>query len=241
MNTNLYDRDGFVLKEVPIRTDEDRHACMRMLLAKDRHMTLCRSEYSEEHIRAYVEHGTAFLYYHPVGDIETMVCFAIVKQKKRVLDILLVCAAPNTQNFGTMIAYAIYAYAIMKKCKKLYAAPRTERLRATFMHYGFTHLRGVRGIDEVFEKNGDYDDNTAYKVYTPCRTKPYAPPQSRPTSIDTHQCTQFAVARRQQLYRRVRGGAFNSAVDISESKVWEAGQPAPTQPPSLHSGSASVL
>lgn len=152
MNTNLYDRDGFVLKELPIRTDEDRHACMRMLLAKDRHMTLCRSEYSEEHIRAYVEEGTAFLYYHPVGDIETMVCFAIVKQKKRVLDILLVCAAPNTQNFGTMIAYAIYAYAIVKKCKKLYAAPRTERLRATFMHYGFIHLRGVRGIDEVFEK-----------------------------------------------------------------------------------------
>lgn len=152
MNTNLYDREGFVLKELPIRTEEDRYACMRMLLENDRHRTLCHSEYSEEHIRAYVEDGTAFLYYHPVGDIETTVCFAIVKHKKQVLDILLICAVPNTQNFGTMIAYAIYTYALVKKCKKLYAAPRTEKLRTTFMRYGFTHLRGVRGIDEVFEK-----------------------------------------------------------------------------------------
>jgi hypothetical protein len=152
MNTNLYDREGFVLKELPIRTEEDRHACLRMLLENDRHRPLCHSEYSEEHIRAYVENGTAFLYYHPVDDIETMVCFAIVKQKKRVLDILLVCAAPNTHNFDNMIVHAIYTYSISKKCKKLYAAPRTERLRTTFMRYGFTHLRGTRGIDEVFEK-----------------------------------------------------------------------------------------
>lgn len=152
MNTNLYDRDGFLLKILPIRSDADRYACLRLLLTKNRYQTLCHTEYSEEHIRTYVEDSTAFLYCHPVGAIEEILCFAILKHKKDVMDILLICAVPNDTKFGTMIAHAIYKYAVMNKCKRMRTTPRTEKLRNTFLRHGFVHLQGERGVDEVLVK-----------------------------------------------------------------------------------------
>jgi hypothetical protein len=152
MNTNLYDREGFEEKVVPIRTEEDRYACLKLLVGKNRHMTLCQRLYSEEHIRTIVEDSTALLYYHPVGALEDMVCFALVAHRKPKLEIRLVCSVPNTQRFGNMIGYLIFSYAIQKKCKKLTCSPRTSELRATFLRHGFVNSYGTEGKNEVLEK-----------------------------------------------------------------------------------------
>jgi hypothetical protein len=152
MNTNLYDREGFQEKVVPIRTEEDRYACLKLLVGKHRHMTLCQSRYSEEHIKTIIEDSTALLYYHPVGAIEEIVCFALVAHRKPKLEIRLTCAVPNTQRFGNMIAYLIFSYAIQKRCKKMTCVPRTPQLRDTFLRHGFVHYHGTKGIDEVLEK-----------------------------------------------------------------------------------------
>lgn len=50
-----------------------------------------------------------------------------------------------------MISYSIYNFAIKNKCKFLYVVPRTLELRKTFMKYGFEHIFGNEGIDEVLE------------------------------------------------------------------------------------------
>jgi hypothetical protein len=152
MNTNLYDREGFQEKVVPIRTEEDQYACLKLLVGKHRHMKLCQGLYSEEHIKTSIEDSTALLYYHPVGAIEDVVCFALVAHRKNRLEIQLICAVPNTQRFGNMIAYLMFSYAVQKKCKKLMCSPRTPELRATFLRHGFVHYHGTKGLDEVLEK-----------------------------------------------------------------------------------------
>ncbi len=69
-----------------------------------------------------------------------------------MLDIHLVCAIPNTERYGQMIAYFLYLFALNKKCTRMYTSPRTPKLRDTFIKYGFEHFIGVREIDEVLIK-----------------------------------------------------------------------------------------
>lgn len=94
-----------------------------------------------------------YIILHYIDTIETIVGFALLKIiKNSVLDILLICAIQNEELIGNMVEYSVYMFAVSKKCKKIYTAPRTPVLRTSFMKYGFIHLRGVQDIDEVLVK-----------------------------------------------------------------------------------------
>ncbi len=100
-------------------------------------------------------------FFHTPSDPEDIVTFALVKirnkKKGKILDILLVCAIPNHKRFGQMIAFSLYNFAQKKNCKFLYTSPRTPELRNTFIKYGFEPIHGIKGIDEVLEK--EVEDN----------------------------------------------------------------------------------
>lgn len=152
MNTNLLDREKYKQVIRPLKTDEDKSDCLRHLTLSDKHVLLCRNTYSSEHINKIIEESD-YVIFHYMDTIETIVGFALLKiLKNTVLDILLVCAIQNEDRIGNMIAYSVYSFAIVKKCKKIYTAPRTPDLRKTFIKYGFEHLRGVEDIDEVLCK-----------------------------------------------------------------------------------------
>ena len=104
-------------------------------------------------VKSVIESSNYFLYYHTKQNIEEIICFTLIKINKKVCDILLLCAIPNNKEFGSMMAYKVYEFAIFKKCNKIYTAPRTNLLRKTFIRYGFEHLRGVKDYDEVLVKN----------------------------------------------------------------------------------------
>jgi len=63
----------------------------------------------------------------------------------------LLCTVRNTKRFGQMLAYALYIFAITKKCSFIYASPRTPKLQETFINYGFDHVFSIRD-DIVLEK-----------------------------------------------------------------------------------------
>lgn len=81
-----------------------------------------------------------------------MVGFALLKARKHILEIILLYAIPNEEKFGTMVAFGAYKIALMKRCDKIYIAPRNHELRQTFMRHGYTTLCGTEDINEVMEK-----------------------------------------------------------------------------------------
>lgn len=136
----------------PLITEDDKADCYKFLTHSDKHLLLCRNTYTSKHINSIIEESD-FIILHYMDTIENIVGFALVKiMKKNVLDILLLCAIHNEERLGSMVAYSVYSFAVAKKCKKIYTAPRTSALRDTFMKYGFEHLRGVKDIDEVLVK-----------------------------------------------------------------------------------------
>lgn len=74
------------------------------------------------------------------------------------MDILLLCAIPNAEQFGNMIVHSVFTFALVKHCTKIYTSPRTSALRKTFVKYGFEHLHGVEDIDEVMVKYVDLQE-----------------------------------------------------------------------------------
>ncbi len=126
MNTNIYNRSKYVEKIVPIRNDDDRMSCYMLL--------------------------THLIYHHTKDSVTNIVCFSLLSLQKHTLDILLLCAKNNEERLGNMASYSIFSFAVRKKCKRMYAEPRTESLRITFIKYGFEHLRGVKDINEVLVK-----------------------------------------------------------------------------------------
>jgi hypothetical protein len=153
MNRNYFFRENeFVLKVVPVTKEENKNSCHRLLTFKNRHLPLYHNEYDEKYINSVIESSNYFLYYHTKQSIEEIICFALIEINKKVCDIHLICSIPNGQQFGSMIAYSVYEFAIKKKCNKIYTSPRTELLRKTFIKYGFEHLRGIKNYDEVLVK-----------------------------------------------------------------------------------------
>lgn len=152
MNTNRLNRDDYELKILPLVSEEDKESCFRYLTLGNRHLALCHGFYSDKHINTVIESSDTLLVYTEKANINNIVAFSLIEFKRRALDILLLCAIPNNKQFGNMIAYSVYQYAIKNKCRYIYTAPRTEQLRATFMRYGFEHLRGLKGYDEVLVK-----------------------------------------------------------------------------------------
>jgi hypothetical protein len=150
MNTNVFNRDDYVLKILPISKEDDKNSCFKLLTSSNRHIIVCQNQYSDDkYINSVIKSSNYFIYYHPKNNINEILCFSLVKINKKICDILLLCAMQNTKQYGRMIAYSVQGFAISKKCDKLYVAPRTEALRNTFIKYGFEHLRGIRSYDEV--------------------------------------------------------------------------------------------
>lgn len=153
MNSNYFFREGdFLLKIIPVLREYNKNSCHRLLTFGDKHLSLCHNIYSEKHINSIIESSNYFLYYHTKQSIEDIICFALVEINKKVCDIHLLCSIQNNQEFGRMIAYSVYEFAIKKKCTKIYTSPRTDALRKTFIKYGFQHLRGIKDYDEVLVK-----------------------------------------------------------------------------------------
>lgn len=152
MNTNFLNREKYKHMIQQLRTEDDKADCFKHLTFSNKHLSLCHNTYTSEHINMIIEESD-YIILHYMDTIENIVGFALLKMlKKGVLDILLVCAIQNEERLGSMVAYSVYSFAVSKKCKKIYTAPRTSALRKTFMKYGFEHLRGVQDIDEVLVK-----------------------------------------------------------------------------------------
>jgi hypothetical protein len=153
MNSNYFFRENeYILKIIPVLRENNKNSCHRLLTFGDKHISLCHNLYSEKHINSIIESSNYFVYYHTKQSIEDIICFALIEINKKICDIHLICSIPNNQEFGRMIAYAIYEFAIKKRCNKIYTSPRTELLRKTFIKYGFEHLRGIKDYDEVLVK-----------------------------------------------------------------------------------------
>ena len=153
MNTNRLNREDYTFKPVPLRNIMDKHMCSLMLTQGSKHISLCHHTYNDKQIVAIVENSEYFLFYHKKGLIEEIVAFSLVKFRNKGLDILLLCALPNSNEFGRMMAYSTYKFANEKKCMKICAAPRNDALRHTFLRYGFKPGFGTKDVDEVLEKD----------------------------------------------------------------------------------------
>ncbi len=152
MNTNRLDREDFGFKNIPLRNEEDRYSCGLLLTGGSKHMPLCHHTYNDKQIQAIIENSQYLLFHHIKGKIDEIVAFSLVKFRNKGLDIQLLCALPNSNEYGKMMAYTSYKFAIKNKCIKIYAAPRNDALRNTFLRYGFSPGFGTKDINEVLEK-----------------------------------------------------------------------------------------
>ena len=157
----------YIEKIIPIKTEEDKDACLRFLTINHNILTLCQGFYDDKYINSIVEYSDCLIYFINQGTNKDIVAFALVKSrsKKRgkILDILLSCAVPNKNKFGKMIAHSLYNFAVKYKYPFLYVSPRTPALRTTFIKYGFESIHGIEGVDEVLEKEIDLNVPTFYK------------------------------------------------------------------------------
>jgi len=149
----------YIEKIIPIKTEEDKDACLRFLTISNNSLTLCHRYYTEEYINSIIEYSDSLLYFSSKENQNDIVAFALVKSKSKkkgkILDILLACAIPNKNKFGKMIAHSLYNFSVTYKYQFLYVSPRTPELRKTFITYGFESIHGMEGIDEVLEKEID--------------------------------------------------------------------------------------
>jgi hypothetical protein len=152
MNTNIYNREKYTKIIIGLQNDEDRYNCILRLTMDDRHLNLCRSVYDETYLRAAVNNSDYIIIHRHKDDIKNIVGFALLRHTKHKMEILLLCTIPNTENYGNMVAYSVYNFAVSKKCKGIYVAPRTPELRKTFIKHGFKHYLGLENINEMLEK-----------------------------------------------------------------------------------------
>jgi hypothetical protein len=152
----------YVQKIFQITKEEDKESCLRFLTNNHKNKLLCQQIYDDTFINTVIEDSEYCIFFHKQNDPENIVTFALVKlrskKKGKILDISLVCAVPNKNNFGRMIAYSLFHFALKKNCKFLYTSPRTSELRKTFIKYGFEPIHGIEGINEVLEK--EIEDNS---------------------------------------------------------------------------------
>jgi len=173
----------YIERTIQIRTDEDKDACIRFLTINN-NLELCQKYYDTAHINSIIEYSDYFLYYSTQENTTDVVAFALVKSKSKkkgkILDILLVCAIPNKNKFGKMIAHSIHNFAVKYKYEFLYVSPRTSELRKTFVKYGFESVHGREGIDEVLEKEIDLNIPT---IYTRGATRKHIRPSNQSFNI----------------------------------------------------------
>ena len=149
----------YIEKIIPIKTEEDKDACLRFLTLNNKNLTLCHGYYDMKYINTIIEYSDFLVYFISPYQYKDIVAFALIKSKSKkkgkILDISLACAIPNKNKFGKMIAHSLYNFAVKYKYTFLYVSPRTPELRKTFIKYGFESICGIEGIDEVLEKEID--------------------------------------------------------------------------------------
>jgi hypothetical protein len=152
MNTNFFDRSKYKNSVLSLQTDDDKDSALRLLTFGNKHVDLCHNEYNEHFLNTVIQTAHKMILSRHIDN--TIVGFALLelRPKKKIIDILLVCAVPNEDRIGQMVAHTIFNFAVRSNYKKFYVAPRTNGLRDTFVRYGFEHLRGIPGYDEVFVK-----------------------------------------------------------------------------------------
>lgn len=142
----------YIERIISIKTAEDKDACRRYLTINT--LTLC---HKYKYINSVIESSDCLIYFS--SQENNIVAFALVKfnskKKGKILNILLACAIPNKNNYGELIAYSLYNFAVKNKYPFLYVSPNTPELRKTFIKYGFESVHGIEGIDEVLEKEID--------------------------------------------------------------------------------------
>ncbi len=140
----------YIEKHIPIKTDEDKDACLRFLTIRP---NLCHGYYDDKHINSIIEYSDYLIFFR---NQDNLVAFALVKsmskKKGKILNILLACAIPNKKKLGKMLANSLYNFAVKYKHPFLYVSPRTPELRETFIKHGFESIYGREGVDEVLEK-----------------------------------------------------------------------------------------
>ena len=144
----------YIEKHIPIKTDEDKDACLRFLTISN--TNLCHGYYDDKYINSIIEYSDYLIFF---SNQDRIVGFALVKsmskKKGKILNILLACAIPNKKKLGKMLANSLYNFAVKYKYPFLYVSPRTPELRKTFIKYGFESIHGIEGVDEVLEKEID--------------------------------------------------------------------------------------
>lgn len=166
LNNTLKPSIKYIERITPIKTDEDKDACLRFLTINNNSSELCHRYYNVEHINSVIEYSDCLIYFVSKENND-IVAFALVKlkgkKKGKILDILLACAIPNENKFGKMMANSLYNFALRYKYPFLYVSPRTPELRKTFIKYGFESIHGIEGVDEVLEKEIDMNILTINK------------------------------------------------------------------------------
>ena len=152
----------YIEKHIPIKTDEDKDACLRFLTISN--TNLCHGYYDDKYINSIIEYSDYLIFF---SNQDRIVGFALVKsmskKKGKILNILLACAIPNKKKLGKMLANSLYNFAVKYKYPFLYVSPRTPELRETFIKHGFESIYGREGVDEVLEKEIDMNILTITK------------------------------------------------------------------------------
>ena len=160
-NAGIKPSTKYIEKIMPIKTAEDKDACLRFLTINNDTLTLCHGYYTSEYINSILESSDYFIYNSRQDNPKTVVAFSLVQSKRKtkgkILNIVLACAIPNKYKFGRMIAYSLYNFAVKNKYPFLYVSPRTPELRKAFINYGFESIYGREGVDEVLEKEIEFE------------------------------------------------------------------------------------
>ena len=158
----------YIEKIMPIKTEEDKDACLRFLTINNNMLTSCHTYYNVEYINSIMKYSDCLIYFISQENHKDIVAFALVKSKSKkkgkILDILLACTIPNKNKLGRMIAHSLYNLAVKYNYLFIYVSPRTPELRKTFIKYGFESIHGMEGVDEVLEKEIDLNTPTFYKI-----------------------------------------------------------------------------
>lgn len=185
VNNGIFPTEKYELKKIPIISEEDKEACLRLLTIGNKHLLICHNCVSSDFINSTIEESDYLIYFHRKSSADNIVAFALIKfmkkSKGKILNILLACAVKSENKFGYMIANALYNFAIDRGIMFLYTSPRTDMLRVTFMKYGFEPIFGKKDVNEVLEKT---INAKRLKIYPNSKTRKSIRRQSAPKNME---------------------------------------------------------
>jgi hypothetical protein len=112
-----------------------------------------------DYMKAVVEYSDCLLYFTSQENQIDTVAFAFIKSKSKlrgkILDIVLASSAPGI--FARMLVHSLCEFAYTHKYPFLYVSPKTAELREVFIEQGFESIHGIEGVDELLEKEIDFE------------------------------------------------------------------------------------